>query len=229
MSNRRKPKRHDLSLEHDAVHQAVAQLRSEGLTVQPWTDEPPASYTEPTMEWILGKMDDARVNAYHCAACDQVTITIDKHPGATPAFVSHGMFGAECDGETTSAWYRVRPDYALYATHEWYRPSRDELENLAGSPSPIGVRDDHTAAATVGHVMQGGLLLRRIPDTSDTVVDTLARISDRDMALAAIARNAREAEEFAHSARRAGKTRVLQAVADENEARMKRDTGGYRG
>lgn len=227
MGNKRRPRRPELALQHDQAWQAAERLRAEGVTPAAWSDEPPADYPEPTLEWIMQRLDSPRVNAYHCGACNEVVVTIDKHPGATPAFVSHGQFGVECEGETTSAWYRVRQEFAVYATHEWYRPNRDKLEewrrHAANPETPLGVPDraSITAGGMLDHVMNGGLDLRPIPENSDTIVDTLARLGDRDNGLQLIA-----------SARQAGKTRAtreLQERAQAAEAHVARRTGGYRG
>jgi hypothetical protein len=202
MGNRRRPKRPDLNLANDAIHQRVLQLRADdGADLDEWTDEPAADYTPTTLQWIMAKLaaDDQRVNSYVCEACGEVVVTIDKHPGATPAFVSHGMFGAECEGSTTSTWYRVRQEYAIYATHEWYRPSRTQLR-LEDGP----MRD---------HVERGGLMLRRIPKDSLTREEALLRL---DMPHTNQVR-------LEVRGRKAGKARELA------ERRKARETGGYRG
>lgn len=211
MGNRRKATRPDLNLAHDELHQRVAELAAEGLEVDDWTDEPAADYAPGVAAWIMAKLDDDRVNAYHCDTCDQVVITIDKHPGVTPAFVSHGMLGAECEGNTTSAWYRVRQEWAIYATHEWYRPSKDELANLGGTTGPLVAEREHVAA--------GGLMLRRIPEDSQTREESLLRLDmPRTNQLRLEVRG-----------RRVGQTRRLAAVAAAEEQNKRRGTGGYRG
>lgn len=170
---------------HADTFQQARRLQDLGMTAQQtqagWTDQPAADYTEAVLEWVFARMGDPKVNGYACDTCGQAVVTIDKHPGVTPAFVSHGQFGVECEGTTTSSWYRVRQELGVYATHEWYRPSADELLDyhaLAAGPTPVG----HAAASewamaggTVDHVMRGGLLLRKIPDGSDTIVEALAR------------------------------------------------------
>lgn len=175
----------DTSPRHADTFRQAAQLRDLGMTQQEtqtaWSDQPAADYPESVLEWVFTKMGDPRVDAYHCKGCDQVVVTVDKHPGATPMFVSHGMFGVECDGETASAWYRVRQEFAVYATHEWYRPSADELldQHALAARSHFATaaeqRSTYIARGAIEHVLRGGLLLRPIPDDSDTIVQALAR------------------------------------------------------
>lgn len=162
MSNKRRPSRPGLRIIKPAAEPAP------GATDLAWSDEPAAEYPPNVLAFILGKADDPRVNAYVCDTCEQVTITRDVHPGVTPAFLSHGMLGAECEGMTTSAWYRLDQAHGQYATWEWYRPAVPELEELqtkAAGPMPQNATDAQEwaqAGAMVQHVMQGGLMLRRI-------------------------------------------------------------------
>lgn len=167
MGNRRKPRR---LVPLDGGPAATAtipglppMLQNLGL----WTDSPPAEYRPQTLDWIVDAVrrgESMRLNAWRCESCDLPFIAYDRHPGATPMMVSHRAF-AEAMGETdpctgmcASVFYtrdgviRAAVDLGqggqqIRPTHEWYRPSRDELRRASG--------------AVRSHVSQGGLLLRR--------------------------------------------------------------------
>lgn len=128
-----------------------------GVPTDAWSDLPPAAYPLPVIAQViqprLGAGEDLiRLNAYQCPACNRVTITIDRHPGVTPAFVDHARFDPDtrCPGMTASLNYPPDIPRDTVASHEWYRPSEDEL---------VLVGNDQV----VNHVMHGGLLLRPIP------------------------------------------------------------------
>lgn len=84
------------------------------------------------------------VNQYECQdpECTRVVTTVNRAAGVTPMFITC----AKCRGPMQSKWYDV--DQALAPTHEWYRPTPDEL---AGK-----------SLAQIDHVRDGGLLLREV-------------------------------------------------------------------
>lgn len=90
-------------------------------------------------------------NYYSCQTCKRGVVTIDRDAGATPASIKcHAS--EDCSGVMHSKFY---PDPALKPatlggpTYEWYRP--DEVDD-----------DDESEEAY--HVMDGGLLLRKVVD-----------------------------------------------------------------
>lgn len=89
----------------------------------------------------MEKVDE--VNQYKCQDCDYVITTVNAHDGTTPMFLGCRS-PEECGGLMASGMYRVprdaEPDYV------WYKPDADEEAKLD--------------AASLGHVKQGGLLLR---------------------------------------------------------------------
>lgn len=74
--------------------------------------------------------------------CGHWTVTIDRDPGVTPFMTCC----PQCGETVQSAFYRIPHD--LTATHEWYRPAREEYEGLSRGSKE--------------HVLKGGLLLRPI-------------------------------------------------------------------
>lgn len=126
-----------------------------GVDADDWTDLPPAQYPPDTVAFIgkaLALPDRKIVNGYVCDGCQGLTLTRDRHPGYSPDVVDHKRFdpNSRCPGTARSLGY---PDADLPAgwepSHEWFRPSEDELLNL---PDPF-----------IHHVLKGGLILRPIP------------------------------------------------------------------
>lgn len=86
-------------------------------------------------------------NIYTCPMEHQ-TITIDKDEGVTPFMI--GCKHPGCSLPAQSAFYRVDPITSGPATHEWYKPDIVEIKTLEGKDQILG------------HIRQGGLLLREI-------------------------------------------------------------------
>lgn len=127
-----------------------------GVDASDWTDLPPAQYPEDTVEFIrraLAAGDQRRtLDAFRCDTCHGVTITVDRHPGYHPRLVDCARFDPErsrCPGLTTAAGYPDDLPSDVEPSHEWHRPSEDELLSLPD--------------AFVDHVLRGGTLLRVIP------------------------------------------------------------------
>lgn len=128
-----------------------------GVPVEEWSDLPPAAYPLPVIDRVIRPRLEAgtdliRTNGYVCDGCQGLTMTYDRHPGITPAFVDHKRFdpGTRCPGMGASLGYPASAPPAEWSpSHEWYRPSEDEL---------LGLGDQ-----AINHVLNGGLLLRPIP------------------------------------------------------------------
>lgn len=125
-----------------------------GVDTAAWTDLPPAQYPRPVVDLISKLLEAgdrlARINAYRCDGCQGITITRLTHPGIAPTVVDHARFdpATRCPGTATSLDYPVEAaDHD--PSHEFYRPSEDELLDL----------DDKL----IDFVLRGGLLLRLIP------------------------------------------------------------------
>lgn len=109
-------------------------------------------------------MPKGRENVYTCTKCRRMLVTVDRDEGATPFMIGCRETGGTCTGTMESAWYPdklngiggPRPSHFPAASHEWYRPTRDELTAYLRTIDPA----DH--AATREHVSMGGLLLRPI-------------------------------------------------------------------
>lgn len=88
-------------------------------------------------------------NVYTCEECGGFTSTIDVDEGVTP-FMILCRARPDCHGWAQSAMYPKgpRPPRIPAPAWEWYKPGADEMLTL----SP----------ANLGHVKQGGLLLRAI-------------------------------------------------------------------
>lgn len=83
------------------------------------------------------------VNCYRCHNCGNIIKTVNTEDGVTPFVIQCD----KCNGEATSLMYiDVLPDEV--ATYEWYRPSLKFVLKTTTS-----VRE---------HVLNGGLILRRI-------------------------------------------------------------------
>lgn len=129
-----------------------------------WTDLPPAAYPPVTVERVIlprlvAGEDLIRRNAYRCVGCDALTITYDRHPGITPAWVDHRRFDPDTRCEAVTASLNYPPDLpASYEpSHEWYRPAEDVLVTLGD--------------AAIEHVLKGGLLLRPIAAAAPRPLD----------------------------------------------------------
>ena len=88
----------------------------------------------------------AKVNNYICPKCGHITKTIDVDPGVTP-FME--FYEDKCGEFARSTFYK---DYIpeQMPTHEWYRPDLKEVLKLRKKPEILD------------HILQGGLLIRKI-------------------------------------------------------------------
>lgn len=154
MSNRRKPKR-QVPLNGYATA-TISPPLPWPLTAVAWSDTPTATYATQTLEWIAAKAPTRGMhNVWVCESCGEDVLCFDRHPGTTPFTVAHQTFDptTPCPGITVSTFYNgARAQQALVEhgapSHEWYRPSSTELR--------------HGSRAARDHVMQGGLLVRRV-------------------------------------------------------------------
>ena len=158
MSNRRRPRRIVPIHPSDAVE--PRQPVPFGLQHIEWTDQPAAVYAAHTLEWIAERRHEAmRLNAWRCEDCGLPFIAYDRHPGVTPMLAGHQSFDPDstCTGTCSSVFYtraeitRAAIDLGqggqrIQPSHEWYRPSANELRSAT-----------HEVRR---HVHQGGLLLR---------------------------------------------------------------------
>lgn len=135
-----------------------------GHPAEEWTDLPPAAYPPVTVERVIlprleAGADLVRRNVYQCVACNGLTVTYDRHPGVTPAYVDHRRFDPDtrCDGVTASLSYPRDLPPETEASHEWFRPSEDVLVTLGD--------------AAIDHVLKGGLLLRPIAAVATRQLD----------------------------------------------------------
>lgn len=116
-----------------------------------WGDEPRISLPVSVVDWlreqVAARDGHHGENGYQCKSCGKVTVTVDVHPGVTPAFLDCRRT-AGCSGMAVSSFYPSgpRPANLPEPAWEWFRPS-----------SPVLARQ--TAAARE-HVRKGGLLLR---------------------------------------------------------------------
>ena len=111
-----------LAVEVTRFRSGLARLKREPDTMHPWTPKP---------------------NIYTCRKCGQETVTVDVDEGVTP-FIIFCKVTKGCNGHAQSSMYRVPPETADRATHEWYKP-----------PTMKGL-----TLAEREHVERGGLLLR---------------------------------------------------------------------
>lgn len=80
-------------------------------------------------------------NHYRCEVCRFQIVSIDRESGVTP----FTTICNNCGGYMVSSMYRNVPTH-ITVTHEWFRP--DNFKGLN--------------AATVAHIKNGGLILRKI-------------------------------------------------------------------
>jgi hypothetical protein len=120
-------------------------------------DHPLIKLPADVVEWMRGRPQPPLYNAYICRRRPaHIIICVDIHPGVTPMFLS--CRDEHCDSDMVSAGYpgergagplpdRLR-DKPLWV---WYRMSEPELRKA----------NDMERA----HVLQGGLKIRRCPQT----------------------------------------------------------------
>lgn len=100
-----------------------------------------------------------KLNAYICPKLHHV-ITVNKADGVTPMFISCD----KCGERASSRMYNV--DQSLTPTHEWYKPTPEELEKAVQetvTEQKIEAKDvEMVRNSFKQHVDDGGLLLRKI-------------------------------------------------------------------
>lgn len=96
-------------------------------------------------------------NAYVCPQL-HITVTEDRDEGTTPMFINCPDCGPALtpeEGEKRMAgsiMYRINQN--LSATHEWYKPTKTEMDDLYADLNPRSFK------SILEHVKLGGLLLR---------------------------------------------------------------------
>lgn len=108
-------------------------------------------------------------NRYTCPKCGWSIVTVDRDEGVTPMFIR--CEGKQCDAGTfpaaASSCYRV--DQALVPSHEWYRPTEEQLlerlaEGRAAAPAEATPEDFAAHESRLRrHIEHGGLLIRQLP------------------------------------------------------------------
>lgn len=95
-----------------------------------------------------------RENAYVCPDCKQPTITVDVDEGVTPMFISCKATEG-CEGMAQSMMYpkAPRPSHVPAPAWEWYKPTRDEVEE-----------SEKEYPGSIQHWDNGGLFLRERTD-----------------------------------------------------------------
>lgn len=83
-------------------------------------------------------------NVYVCENDNHKMVTVDTDDGVTPFLTTCPT----CGKVMQSRMYRV--DQSLVASHEWYKPTAEQLRKLMATPD------------TIQHVEKGGLILRPI-------------------------------------------------------------------
>lgn len=99
------------------------------------------------VQMFLNKQSDSvigRKNIYICNTCSRKVVTRDNDKGVTPfSILCRAKNG--CEGLMYSSFYQC--DQSLTPQFEWYRPETRE-----------------EAGENIGHVMMGGLILRKVQD-----------------------------------------------------------------
>jgi hypothetical protein len=99
------------------------------------------------------------LNAYQCERRKgHIIVTIDIHPGVTPAFM--GCKYPHCPGMSRSMFYPAAPmpdKLKLAPIWVWYRPSSVEF--------------DKESAASKHHILQGGLEIRHCSQNFDQFME----------------------------------------------------------
>jgi len=97
-----------------------------------------------------------KINAYICGQLHS-TITQNKDEGVTPMFITCD----QCNGRATSKMYMV--DQALQPTHEWFKPTEDEIKFEARKMAKYHhIPYDGIYNSLKEHARKGGLSLRKI-------------------------------------------------------------------
>ena len=112
---------------------------------------------QPTTTDHATTTDHGKINAYVCGNL-HVTVTEDRDVGTTPMFIQCPKCGMPTTAEQEllsmgrSLMYKVNQKEE--ATHEWYKPTEDEMADLCNDMSEGAFRQ------IAEHVKQGGLLFR---------------------------------------------------------------------
>lgn len=94
-------------------------------------------------------------NAYICDNL-HATVTEHKDDGVTPMFIECPV----CNAQATSRMGRV--NQKLESTHEWYKPSeQDVIEEAKNYAAAFNINYDILLAGFKNHVEKGGLLMRK--------------------------------------------------------------------
>lgn len=99
--------------------------------------------------WASVQERVGKENYYYDRACRFGIVTVDLHAGTTPTHLACRN-PKKCTGVMNSMGYpdpQAKPAWLGDPTHEWYRP--DEI-------------DDEAEDLEADHLMNGGLLLRKI-------------------------------------------------------------------
>lgn len=112
----------------------------------------------PVIEELKAK-EYGKINVYCCELGHQ-TVTVDRQPGVTPFLIS--CPACKKTGITTeahSAMYKC--DQSLKPTHEFYRPTPAELEEMSKTMSTDEYLDE------LQHLDKGGLSFREIKEVNN--------------------------------------------------------------
>jgi hypothetical protein len=144
--------RHHLMLQEIEENLISVQLFNQAQSVTV-----PATRAEP--QTTAAATSFGKTNMYVCDRNHQ-TVTIDRVEGTTPFIIAcptcKTFFNEQRDAQ--SRMYRV--SQGLNPTHEFYKPTAEELEKLKTECST------HSYYNLRQHVDQGGLLLRKIEEVS---------------------------------------------------------------
>lgn len=103
--------------------------------------------------------DFGKTNVYVCSESHR-TVTIDRAEGVTPFLIKCPSCEEKgIDTEASSCMYRV--SQALVATHEFYKPTEQEMKTFQADCAP------QVYESIAEHVSKGGLLFRKIQEVSN--------------------------------------------------------------
>lgn len=104
-------------------------------------------------------MPKGLLNAYICGRL-HVTVSKDVDDGTTPMYIHCKMCGNVHDELSMAVSKMYRMDQTLQHSVEWYKPTEQELADMADNYSP------EAYASILDHVSKGGLLDREITETA---------------------------------------------------------------
>ena len=103
--------------------------------------------------------NEGKKNVYECPK-GHTTVTVDRAQGVTSFIIACPE--CECEGENTEATSRMyRVPQTLIPSHEWYKPTEQDLRDLKADLNSYSFDD------LMDHVNQGGLLFRKIKEVSN--------------------------------------------------------------